>query len=319
MCPRRRSPTLTPRELGEQILRTASLPDAVATACQDALSRHGRLFSPVPVWSRTFLAWIDAVAEAPRDLFLPAAVACECMAAGYDLLDAAAPGEPDPCTEAASDALLRLSQDLLLDVRVPADCRLRAVAALRRAGGYALAAQRQDIALRSVRTASPDVLGILQQRSGTLVAATCQCAALLTGAHWRTVVLAGRFGMVLGCAAQLEDDLADLADDAASGRKTLPVLVAHQMDHDAPEMVAATTWVVVQQYLHGAGEALRRLPQSARTEALWMLLPADLRATWPSGPPVPAAWSCSPPSPPPCGHRAIRASPSHGGPPVELQ
>ena len=84
--------------------------------CHDALSRHGRLFSAAPVWSRLFLAWIDAVAEAPRDLFLPAAVACECMAAGYDLLDAAAPSEPDFSNQAASDTLLALSQSLLLAV-----------------------------------------------------------------------------------------------------------------------------------------------------------------------------------------------------------
>ena len=49
------------------------------------------------------------MAEAPRDLYLPAAVACECMVAGYDLLDAAAPSEPDFSNQAASDTLLALS------------------------------------------------------------------------------------------------------------------------------------------------------------------------------------------------------------------
>jgi len=266
-------------EIGDQVLGTAYLPRDVATACHDALSRHGRLFSTTPAWSRLFLAWIAAVAEAPRDLFLPAAVACECMAAGYDLLDAAAPGEPDPSTQAASDTLLDLSQSLLLEMDVPADRRLRAGTALRRAGRRALAAQRQDIALRQAPTASPDVvLGILRRRSGMLVAATCQCATLLTGAHWRTVGLAGRFGVALGCAAQLEDDLADLGDDARSGRKTLPILLT-QLHPDEPKIVRTLTWVLIQQSLQEAADVLARLLcKDPRTEALWSLLPGAPRA-----------------------------------------
>ena len=270
---------LTACEIGHQLLRTACLPEPVFLACQDALSRHGRLFSATPVWSRLFLAWIAAVAEDPRDLFLPAAVACECMAAGYDLLDAAAPGEPDPSSQAASDFLLALSQSLLLEMDVPADHRLRANTALRRAGRRALTAQRQDIALRLAPTASPEVVrGILRRRSGTLIAATCQCATLLTGARWRTVGLADHFGFALGCAAQLEDDLADLGEDAASGRKTLPILFT-LMHPDEPEIVMALTWVLIQQYLEQAADVLMRLhPEYPRTEALWSLLPTTLRA-----------------------------------------
>jgi len=266
-------------ENGDQVLDTAFLPRDVATACQDALSRHGRLFSATPAWSRLFLAWIAAADEARRALFLPAAVACECMAAGYDLLDAAAPGEPDSSSRTASDTLLDLSQSLLLEMDVPTDCRLRAGTALRRAGRRALAAQRQDIALRKVPTASPDVvLGILRQRSGMLVAATCQCATLLTGAHWRTVGVAGRFGVALGAAAQLEDDLADLGEDAVSRRKTLPVLLT-QMHPDEPEIVRTLTWVLIQQYLQEAADVLAYLHrENLRTEVLWSLLPGTPRA-----------------------------------------
>ncbi len=255
------------------------MPEPIALACQGALSRHGRLFSAAPVWSHLFLAWIDALTEAPRDLFLPAAVACECMAAGYDLLDAAAPGEPDPSTQAASDTLLALSQNLLLEMNVPADRRLCANTALRRAGSRALTAQRQDIALRLAPTASPEIVrSILRRRSGRLVAATCQCATLLTGAPWRIVGLAGHFGVALGCAAQLEDDLADLGEDAASGRKTLPILFT-LMHPDEPEIVMTLTWVLIQQYLEQAADVLMRLHREyPRTEALWSLLPGVQRA-----------------------------------------
>ncbi len=265
-------------EVSDQILHTAALPTTVASACQVALSRHGRLFSATPAWADLFLAWIAAVADVPHDLFLSAAVACEYMAAGYDLLDAAAPGEPDLTTRAASDALLRLSQDLLLGLGVRADCRLRASAVLRRAGDRALVAQHQDTALRRMPSASPEVvLSILRRRSGTLVAATCQCATLLADAPWRTVGLAGRFGMALGCAAQLEDDMADREEDVASGRKTLAVLLTH-LHPTAPELVVATMWALIHHYLYEAARALTRLPHDRRTEALWMLLPTTLRA-----------------------------------------
>jgi geranylgeranyl pyrophosphate synthase len=118
----------------------------------------------------------------------------------------------------------------------------------------------------------------LRQRSGTLVAVPCLCAALLAGAPWRTVALAGRFGRALGCAAQLEDDLADRAEDARGGRTTVPVLLAH-LHPAAPHLVEATTWVLIRRYLREAAQGLWRLsPDQTRTEALWALLPTDLRA-----------------------------------------
>jgi len=269
----------TPDEASTQVLDTAHLPAPVARTCHDALRRHGRLCSPTPAWLRVFLAWSAALAEAPRALFLPAAVACECMAAGYDLLDAATASPPDPSALAASGALLGVSQDLLLTLHVPAARRGRARAALHRAGHRARAAQEQDRALRQMPMPALEVvLGLLHRRSGTLVAATCQCAALLAGASWWTVAGAGRFGMALGCAAQLEDDLADLAEDSRSGRKTLPALLT-QLHPDDPEIVVTTTWVLIQQYLQEAANVLARLHrENPRTETLWSLLPTDLRA-----------------------------------------
>jgi len=236
------------------------------------------------VWAHLFLAWIDALVEPPHQAFLPAAVACEFMAAGYDMIDAVYDRTGDssshaPPELAAAVTLLLLAQETLARLELPAERRVRAGAALGRAGRHALAGQEHDAALRRSSMVKPqDVLAVLRQRSGTLVAAPCQGAALLAGAPWRTVALAGRFGRALGCAAQLEDDLADLAEDACNGRTTVPVLLT-LLHPGAPDLVDATTWVLIRRYLHEAAQVLRRLsPDRFRTEALWTLLPRDLRA-----------------------------------------
>jgi len=75
-------------DVGLRLLRGARLPDPVHDTCLAALRRPGRIFSANAVWSRLFLAWVEALTGPPAAAFLPAAVACECMAAGYDLIDA---------------------------------------------------------------------------------------------------------------------------------------------------------------------------------------------------------------------------------------
>jgi len=272
-------------EIGHQALRAAHLSPPLYAACRDALARPGHLFSPSPLWARLFLTWIDALASASRTAYLPAAVACECMAAGYDLIDAVdgRPGDGPACPSPASDlaagvTLVLLAQELMVGLAVPGDRRARAGAILARGGRRALAGHVEDLALRHRGGATQgDALAVLRLRSGALIAAPCQCAAALTGAHWRVVALAGRFGSALGCAAQLEDDLADQAEDAHTGRKTVPILLAQTYPTD-PEVVDTTTWVLMQRFLQGAARALIHLDAYARTEPLWTLLPAHLRA-----------------------------------------
>ncbi len=323
-------------DLGLRLLRGARLPDPIHDTCLAALRRPGRLFSANAVWSRLFLAWIETLTGAQDAAFQPAAVACECMAAGYDLVDAmhddesekgyalsagermalarprAGPGtgetpappetrHPSPRWPLFTDlgegsamveplihalpagiALLLLAQEVLTRLDLPAERRVRAVAAFARAGRRACRGQLGDDALRAAPTASPDAaLAVIRWRSGALAAAPCQAAALLAGAPWRVLALAGRFGGALGCAAQLEDDLADRAEDARGGRKTVPLLLT-QLYPTEPDLVEALTWVLVQGFLHDAAEALARLsllsPAYPRTGALWTFLPSDPRA-----------------------------------------
>ncbi len=279
-CPRR-----SMREIdvaGYRVLCDAHLAPPVYAACRDALSRPGHLFSPSPTWARLFLAWIDALAPERRDALLPAAVACECMAAGYDLIDAVSDhaGATGMDTALNHDlpigvTLLLLAQETLAALDPPG---ARAAALLARAGRRALAGQIQDQELRRQPTATQDAaLDVLRRRSGTLVAAPCQCAAVLAGAPWRVVALAGRFGAALGCATQLEDDLADRTDDARSGRKTLPTILV-RLYPDDPDVVDATAWVLMQRFLAEAARVLIRLSPYIDTEPLWTLLPAELRA-----------------------------------------
>jgi len=280
-------PTLD--EVGQRILRDAHLAPSVAMACRGALTQPGHLFSASPRWARLFLAWIDALAPDVGERALPAAVACECLAAGFDLIDDVhdrasapitpyAPADPNDAL-AAGVTLLLVAQEAVAHVDVPLERREHAHAALGRASRRVVAAQAWDDTLRRLPTATQaEALAILHRRSGTLVAAPCHCAALLAGTPWRVVALAGRFGRALGCAAQLEDDLADLAEDAQNGRKTLPIILA-RLYPDAPEMVEATTWVLMQRFAREAAQTLRRLPAHIRTEPLWTLLPATARAS----------------------------------------
>ncbi len=266
-------------------LRRARLPARVEAMARAALARPGHVLGlpAAPRWARLFLTWIDALAGVPLDAYLPGAVACDCMAAGYDLLDRvydSPPQERDDVlavTVPAALSLLLLAQELLAALDAPGSGRAAACRALARAGRRALAGQLDDYRLRAVPTGDMDTaLSIARHRSGPLVAAPCQCAALLTGASWRTVALAGRFGAALGCAAQLEDDRADRAEDEQSGRATVPLLLDRR-HAAAPALAEATLWVLHRRFLERAARALERLPRDrVHVEVLWTLLPAAL-------------------------------------------
>lgn len=271
------------RDVARQALDAARLAPPVRGASLAALTRHRHVFGASPVWSLLCLAWAEALADPPYEAFVRAAVACDFMAAGYDLFDRASDdalsSDEDSPERAASDALLTLAHALLERLDVPMERRVRAHAALNHADRRARAGHARDLALRRLPAAAQDdLLVVLRRRSGTLVAAPCQVAALLAGATWRVVGLATRFGRDLGCAAQLEDDLADRAEDARDGRKTIPLLLERLYPDDA-EVVEATTWVLIRGFQRDAAHVLTRLPiEGCRTEALWTFLPSSLHA-----------------------------------------
>lgn len=278
------------------VLIAARLPDDLLHVCDASLSRPGRLFSATPIASRLFLAWIATLAPAASRTLLPAAVACEFALCGYDLIDyhtddlaldgttcARPPQTPrgNPTSLLAGITLLLVAQEQMSTLDAPHDRYVRAQRTLTGIGRKALAAHYLDTALRSRHTARPETaLAILRQRSGQLIALPCVCAAVLVGADPRLVVLARRFGRALGCAGQLADDRADRQEDDATGRKTLPLLLA-QMEPKNPMVAEAAIAVLTHRFLEEAAAVLRNLSTFALydSEALWELLPGELRSS----------------------------------------
>lgn len=276
---------------GRCALTQAHLPADLLRLCDTALARPGRLFSTAPVASRLFLAWGQMLLAAVPPAWLHAAVACEFVLAGCDLIDRhtddlylSSSHEPRVAsshtgTLPAGISLLVLAQDLMSGLQVTDKRRIPAAQALARMTRRALAAHHRDVILRTQPLPGTETaVSVLRQRSGELVAIPCVCAALLAGASVRCVVLARRFGRALGCAGQLEDDQADRTEDLATGRKTLPLLLAQLEPRDA-RVVETATAVLTHRFLEEAAEALRALPSLAPydSEALWDLLPSELR------------------------------------------
>ena len=282
------------RARGRQALTSASLAKGALQACDTALSRPGRLYSAFPIASRLFLGWSAALLPAVPTTWLPAAVACEFVLAACDLVDRHTDGNFATDREERSAlqkqgwelpagiSLFLLAHELLSEVETSRARTLTAMHTVGRISRRALAAHHRDGVLRAYPAARPeDALTVLRWRSGELFALPCVCAAILAGTSSRSVVLARRFGRALGCAGQLEDDLADRRDDARSGRKTLPLLLPEVADDDG-ELADAATSVLVHRFLEDAASALRQLPplvypSPCNCEALWSFLPEELR------------------------------------------
>lgn len=295
------------RVVGRSSLTAAHFPNDLLSRCETALTRPGRLFSPTPIASRLFLAWSRALLPRISPVWLPAAVACEFVFAGCDLIDqhtdalfasnaqgwnqAYGPIEQGKramrpaqiVTFSAGVSLLLLAQELMSGLDAPEERRVPAARILSRMSRHALAAHHYDSILRTQeqRTIAPaSVLTVLRWRSGELGALPCVCAAALAGSTRRCVALARRFGRALGCGGQLEDDMVDRHEDIITGRKTLPLLLT-DLEPGDPALVEATTAVLTHRFLEEAAAAIRSLSSSALTlydsEALWELLPGAVR------------------------------------------
>ena len=295
------------RVVGRSALTAAHFPNDLLSRCKTALTRPGRLFSPTPIASCLFLAWSRALLPRISPAWLPAAVACEFVFAGCDLIDQhtdalfasnaqgwnKAYGQIEQSKQAmrpaqitafsAGVSLLLLAQELMSGLDAPEECRVPAARILSRMSRRALAAHHYDSILRTQeqRTIVPEsVLTVLRWRAGELGALPCVCAAVLAGSTRRCVALARRFGRALGCGGQLEDDMVDRHEDITTGRKTLPLLLTYLEPGDL-ELIEAATAVLTHRFLEEAAAAIRSLSGSALTlydsEALWELLPGAVR------------------------------------------
>lgn len=288
------------RNLGQAAIQRAHVPPDVMGCMIQALRRPGRLLSPTPAATELFLCWLAALGIPLCPVWLSGAVACEFLLTGYDVLDVLydcspvstvsdgtkgttyLPGQHLCVTLPAGMLLLQQAQELLARLDIPAERRAQAVALFARAGRRAFTSHLQDVALRQAPVSVTDdrlvlVQQILARRSGSLIAAISQCATTLAGAPWRVIGHAGGFGGALGCAGQLQDDLADMAEDQISGRQTAPLLLAH-LYPEAPTVVETTTRVLIHRYFLEAASHVQSLARASlcTPEPLWSLLPSAL-------------------------------------------
>jgi len=163
--------------------------------------------------------------------------------------------------------------------------------------------------LQLLHVRNPDIdeaayLAVIQRKTAVLFAAAAQLGALLSGADLPTQQRLYHYGMQLGHAFQIADDVLDytantedlgknLGDDLAEGKATLPLIhaISHANEHTAtrlqtiirngeasalPEVLAAIeasgaleySRQRALQYAQSASDALNELPESQALSAL---------------------------------------------------
>jgi octaprenyl-diphosphate synthase len=153
-------------------------------------------------------------------------------------------------------------------------------------------------------TSESDYLGVIERKTAVLFAAATRLGAMIAGADAATQRAAADFGLNLGIAFQIADDVLDytadahtlgknLGDDLAEGKATLPLI--HALATAAPEARARLAQIVsscdtgameevlaairasggleysrrmADGYAQAANEALDSLPRNAWSEAL---------------------------------------------------
>lgn len=136
----------------------------------------------------------------------------------------------------AGDSLLTFAFEIVASPQTPVDAerRVRLVAALARAAGFAGMAGGQALDLEA-ETNAPDEAGIIRlqaMKTGALIRFACEAGPLVAGAEEEDRERLGEFGSAIGLAFQLADDLLDITasaaelgkatgKDAAAGKATL--------------------------------------------------------------------------------------------------
>ena len=120
----------------------------------------------------------------------------------------------------AGDSLLTYAFDIVADdaTELPAETRIRLVAALARAAGMGGMAGGQALDLAAHRE-NPDEAGIITlqaMKTGALIRFACEAGALIGNAPSPQRQALAEFGSAIGLAFQLADDLLDVTSNAAT-------------------------------------------------------------------------------------------------------
>lgn len=255
------------------------LEEAVGRVPLPASSRHlvaiplhqpGKVLSGAtrPTWPSTVLASC-AAAGGDRRVGSKIAAAVEMFIAALDVLDEVEDGDQSPLVEAAGVAqALNISTLLLMQAQVTLlgltadnltpERTLLCAQTLAEAGLAATGGQHRDLAGEHDTTLSyDDALQTAQLKAGVLVACACKLGALAATNDPELLALYYDWGMHYGTAAQLSNDLHDVADeedktDIKRQKGTLPLL--YERTASAPDTAqdpAASgalhfTWVVLE-------------------------------------------------------------------------
>jgi geranylgeranyl diphosphate synthase type II len=85
--------------------------------------------------------------------------------------------------------------------------------------------QQLDIEYESHKKISPDdIINMYNRKTCALISAACVCGAICAGARDKDVHMARSYGVALGLAFQLADDLLDYDTDSQSGKKSYATL-----------------------------------------------------------------------------------------------
>lgn len=134
----------------------------------------------------------------------------------------------------AGDALLTDAFGRMAAAPLPPERVLEAVRLASRAAGAAGMAGGQvlDLAAEGHTLSRAELLDLNARKTGALLAASCECGAILAGAGAERRAALRRFGEELGIAFQITDDILDLVGDEAE--------VGKDLRHDA--RAAKATW-----------------------------------------------------------------------------
>jgi geranylgeranyl pyrophosphate synthase len=237
------------RALDESLRGDAATPPLILEAVRYAVLGPGKRLRPI-----LLLASGEAAGGRREDL-LPAACAVE-MIHAFSLVHDDLPalddddlrrGRPtlhvkfDEATAIlAGDALLSLAFEILAsgpEAPGRAALRLRAIAAIARAVGLGgmIGGQVLDLEFEGVAATRQDLERIHRMKTGCLITASCVAGGILGGADRPALDALERYGLALGLAFQITDDILDVegsaaeigkspGKDAATSKATFPSL-----------------------------------------------------------------------------------------------
>jgi heptaprenyl diphosphate synthase len=243
----------------------------IAEAARYLVDAGGKRFRPL----MTVLAAHFGDASAPE--VVPAAVVVELthLATLYhdDVMDEASVRRGAPSANArwdntiailTGDFLFARASDLLADLG-PAAVRLQARTFERLVTGQI----RETVGPRAGDDPIEHYLGVLAEKTGSLIATAAEFGGRFAGVEESTVDTLRRFGEQIGVAFQISDDILDIASDSAESGKTpgtdlregvatLPVLYALRSDSSPARLRALVSHPLVDDAEHAEALALLR-------------------------------------------------------------